>query len=576
MPSRWSLAGHQATSARLLAVSIGVGIVTAVVVAAFEDVTLKLFESLLEQPLWVMASAPFVGLAVAKLLLVTIGRGASGATSDEYVRTFHERSPRLPLRLLPTRLLAGVATIGSGGALGLEGPSIYAGSSIGLGFHRRLQRFLRREDAHNLLTAGAAAGVAAIFKAPATGVLFALEAPYRDDLHRQALLPALLASAASYTTFVALVGSESVIPPLGTNLVLQATGREGEVISLTELADFLREPLRVDLADLVGAAVLGVVAGLGGRMFAWLIQRAKTRAPTRPTWQRLIGGGVVLAGLAIGAEAAFDAPLTLGPGIESMAWVVEPRASLPLIALLLVMRVAATTTTVAAGGVGGLFIPLATLGVITGQFVGLALGNETGLYPILGLAAFLGAGYRVPIAAVMFVAEATLGAFVVPALVAAAVSQIVAGESSVAEYQRTARRGHLERRFDLPIASALTTDVLTVPPDATITEFVDMHVIGRRQRAVPMVDGLRYLGMVSVDDVSAIDRDRWASTALGSLELGSAEIARPTWTLRDAMAALDRSDLEVLAVADTDDTFVGVVDLDDILRLDELLDETGE
>ena len=148
-----------------------------------------------------------------------------------------------------------------------------------------------------------------------------------------------------------------------------------------------------------------------------------------------------------------------------MEWVVQQDA-LELIALLFGVRVAATLATVLGDGVGGLFIPLATLGVIVGQFVGVALdAASTGLYATLGLAAFLGAGYRAPIAAVMFVAESTgAAAFVVPALVAAAVSQVVGGPSSVTEYQRSKRLGHIEQRFTLPLSSILATDVLDGAP----------------------------------------------------------------------------------------------------------------
>ena len=112
--------------------------------------------------------------------------------------------------------------------------------------------------------------------------------------------------------------------------------------------------------------------------------------------------GALLAGLAVGADAAFDAPLTIGPGLAAMEWVVAPDHGLGLIALLFGLRIAATIVSLGAGGVGGLFIPLAVQGVILGQFVGQVLETERpGLYPILGLAAFLGAGYRAPISAVM-------------------------------------------------------------------------------------------------------------------------------------------------------------------------------
>ena len=85
--------------------------------------------------------------------------------------------------------LAGLATLGSGGPMGLEGPSMYAGAVVGSNLQRRLPRMFRDADRRVLLVAGAAAGVAAIFKAPATGAVFALEVPYQDDLARYMLPP---------------------------------------------------------------------------------------------------------------------------------------------------------------------------------------------------------------------------------------------------------------------------------------------------------------------------------------------------------------------------------------------------
>ena len=174
--------------------------------ADFEWLTVELILHRVEGfPLAVQAAAPLVGLAIATLLLRTVGQGASNSTSDEYINSYHARNPELPERLLLPRLLAGTATIGSGGALGLKGPAIYTGSVLGLSIHKRIEGIGSVNDAARLLlTAGAAAGVAAIFQAPATGVLFALEAPYRDDLAHRALLPALIASAASYLTFISM------------------------------------------------------------------------------------------------------------------------------------------------------------------------------------------------------------------------------------------------------------------------------------------------------------------------------------------------------------------------------------
>lgn len=552
---------RQARNPRLLAASAATGVIVAVVVATFETLALHIvLERVLQQHIVVLALAPVAGLAVSKLLLRAVGGGTSGSTSDEYVRAFHERHPSIAFRFVPAKLLAGIATVGSGGAVGLEGPSIYAGSSIGLFVHERLGRFFRRDEARLLLTAGAAAGVAAVFKTPATGVIFALEAPYRDDVTPQALLPSLIASAASYVTFVFLVGSTPVVPFLG----------EGPVA-----ADGAAAVLDVQIGDLLGALILGIAAGLGGRGFAWLVRQAKHATHTVSWSRRAAAAAVVMAGLALLADAAFGEVLSLGPGTRAMEWVVHQDA-LELIALLFGIRVAATLAAVLGDGVGGLFIPLATLGVIVGQFVGVAIdASSTGLYATLGLAAFLGAGYRAPIAAVMFVAESTgAAAFVVPALVAAAVSQVVGGPSSVTEYQRSKRLGHLEQRFTLPLASILTTDVLTVPPDATVSEFVYMHVLGRRERVVPVVEGSTYLGMARLSELSSVNRDEWETTTVEAMMTTELPAGSPSWTVRDAVVAMEAADVEVLAVTDSAGSFIGVVTEDDVVRLGEILEET--
>ncbi len=567
----------------VLTLAILTGAVVAVLIAGFEYVSASvLLERILHRPLWQIAVAPGVGLLLAALILRYPGRRLAAGTSDEFNRAFHDRSPNLPLRDLPIKLLAGITTIGMGGALGLEGPSIYAGSTVGLGIRDRFRRWLRREDVKILLTAGAAAGVAAVFKAPATGVLFALEAPYRDDVNRRALLPSLLASATSYVTYINLIGHDPVIPFLndpenriGLNVKQLAIRSDTDVVWFDQ-ADLAAIFTAVEVSHVFGALLLGIFAGLGGRFMAWLVRWAKTQSKTPTFIPRVIMGGSALAGLAIVADLAFDAPLTIGPGFEAMEWVVRPGQGLGLIALLFGLRIAATIVTLAAGGVGGLFIPLAVQGVILGQFTGVMLdADRPGLYPTLGLAAFLGAGYRAPISAVMFVAESTGGSFVVPALVAAAVSQLVAGKSSVAEHQHSVRLGHLERRFTLPVTSALDTDVLTVPPDATVSEFMYLHVLGRRERSVAVVDGVEYRGMISLSEVSTIERSAWDDTAVGDLLNADLPAALPNWSLRDAIVAMEQADVDILAVTDAEGGFIGMLSADDILKLDEILDETG-
>src|SRR5947209_16713469 len=157
-----------------------------------------------------------IRLILAALALRFLANGATPATSDEYIRNFHDRERRLDERPVLGRVVASVATLGLGGAMGYEGPSIYMGAAAGSALQRRLARFFSRDDAKVLLVAGAAAGVAAIFKAPATGAVFALEVPYQDDLARRMLLPSLFGAAVSYVTFVTFTTTAPLLPISGS------------------------------------------------------------------------------------------------------------------------------------------------------------------------------------------------------------------------------------------------------------------------------------------------------------------------------------------------------------------------
>lgn len=603
---------------RLVLGALAVGAITGLIVAGFEQVTEKiLLGQLSDFPIWAQAIAPVIGLALSALLLRYVGgKDATTGTSDDYVKAYHDRSPRMPLRHLPAKLMAGAATMGFGGAMGLEGPSTYAGSSVGLNGPSTLaRRWFTREEAKILMTAGAAAGVSAIFKAPATGVMFALESPYLNDVGRRALLPALFASAMSFLVFAGIHGPDPVFPALGA------------------------EPHTLRLADLIGGALIGIAAGVGGRAFSWLTHQAKKfYSATKPLW-RIAGCGALLCGLVLATNQAFDSPLSLGPGHEAVDWALgveeeeaqnadseksgeessssesseseghtpegheaeypssEPGAasdsaeepgterrslvllerSLWLLALLFALRAVATLVTVAGGGTGGLFIPLTVQGIVLGAFVGELIDSaSSSLYPTLGLAAFLGAGYRTPIAAVIFVAESSRGSpFVVPALVAAAVSQLMVGRSSISKHQIGERRGHLERRLTLPISSALNTDVMTVPPDAAVSEFVFFHVLSRRVRDVPIVDGSTYIGMCTLDQAEKFDRDVWESTLVTEAMPPDYPTAELTATLRDAVLAMEAAGVEMLPVVDPQGNFVGTVSDEEIVRLDEILEETG-
>ena len=393
------------------------GLATGFAVAGFERLTVDVvFDDVVSKlPLALLAFAPAAGLAVAALWLHGPGRGLNRATADEYLDAYH-KDRRLGVRDLFNKLVAAVATLGSGGALGLEGPSIYLGASIGAIAQRRFARFFADADRNLLLVAGAAAGIAAIFKAPATGALFAIEVPYQDELARRMLLPALVAAASGYLALVAVNGTGALFPVQGVPAL--------------------------SFVDLAGAAALGLIAALGARAFVWMLLWAKRVADRRHVVLRVAASGASIAVLfAIGRSLTGES-LVLTPGYGVVTWALNPQRSVGILLAVLLLRCFATTATVAGGGVGGLFVPLVVAGALLGRAFGIVIGGNDALFLVIGVAAFLGVGYRVPLAAIMFVAETTgRPGFVVPAVIAAVVAELVMGSASVTTHQQAAIPG---------------------------------------------------------------------------------------------------------------------------------------
>jgi CIC family chloride channel protein len=389
------------------------GALTGLVVGLFETVVVEvLLDGVRELPLWAVALAPTLGLAVAAVSLHVLGPASPG-TTDSYLQAFHSADGELPRRPFPARLVAAIATLGTGGPMGLEGPSLYIGASVGAELRSRLRRALGDVDPRVLMVAGAAAGVAAIFKAPATGAVFALEVPYQDDFARRMLLPALVAAATGYLTFVALHGTAPLIPARGS------------------------PPLTA--VDLIGGIVLGLAAGLVARGFAMLIRTAKRFTESGHPFGRVAAAGALVAALVLTGDALTGEPVVAGVGYATIDWALATDRAVWLLLAVLVLRAVATASTVAGGGVGGLFVPLVVAGALLGRAAaGLVPDFQRDLAVVVGVAAVLGAGYRVPLAAVVFVAEATgRPGFIVPALLAAVAADLTMGRLSVTPYQRS-------------------------------------------------------------------------------------------------------------------------------------------
>lgn len=358
-------------------------------------------------PILVTSLALLVTLAVS----VYVTRTPTPATAELYILTYHQPGARIPLRQLPGRVLAAITTVSGGGSQGLESPSALIGAAIGdvLG---RVRRFaIPADEQRSLLAAGASAGIAAVFSSPAVGALYGIEVPFKRDVDAPRLVPCAIAAASSYATRDWLVGARSLV--------------------------HVESAPRIDATFLASCIAVAVLCGVGARLFARGEEFCRSRAHHRSRLERAVIGGVLLGLLAWAGHMLTGAWITFGPGYVATEWLMSGQHSLALLGLALLVRTFGTLTCVYGGGGGGVFTSLACCGAFVGQLVAAFSGRtESHVLPLLGAAAFLGAGYRLPLACMLFIAEESGDMAVsVLGLLVIAVSVSIMGNESVSDAQ---------------------------------------------------------------------------------------------------------------------------------------------
>jgi CIC family chloride channel protein len=365
-----------------------------------------------------VACTPLALLATLAVA-VWVTRAARPSTAELYITTYHDPSARIPLRQLPGRVLAAATTVGFGGAQGLESPSALIGAGFGDVVGRARRWGLEAAEARVLMVAGAGAGIAAVFSSPALGTFYGMEVPFRRDLDARPFVPCAVAAAASYLTRRELIGVRHLVEPGG-----------------------MAPP--VDATFVAAIALVAVGCGLGARLFAHVDEWLQHRARRRSRLERAARAGVALAALTWMGHALTREWVTFGPGYLAADWLFAGTHPVWLMAAVLVVRAAATLTCVYGGGGGGVFTALACCGAFIGQLVATLVGHRsTRVYPLVGAACFLGAGYRLPVGTAMLVAEGSGDLAVAAAgLVAIAIGQVFMGEESVSEAKADTRAVH--------------------------------------------------------------------------------------------------------------------------------------
>jgi chloride channel protein, CIC family len=491
-----------------------------------------------------------LGFLLTGLIMQFLTPDPDRHSTEEIIHAYHESRGAIDMRPFWYKLLAAITTVGFGGSAALEGPSIYGGGAIGSWLWDKLRRFrleLEPRDRRIMLISGAAAGMAAVFRAPLTGLIFALEMPYKDDLAHEALLPSLIASVVAYAVLVAFMGTTPLFVFGGT-------------------APFFD-------TDLLWSALLAVICGFIAMNYANGFRRTRNffvNLRTTHTVKLLIGG--LLTGICgLGYIMLYPGKLIpLGPNYEAVNMILnQPRSSGELVTFAL-LKLLATLFSLGCGGVSAMFVPLFLTGGALGKaFAQSIVHSPRGdLFAAVGMACFIAAGYKTPLAAVVFVAE-TSGShsYIIPTLVGAAVAYAVSGEASASGDQRLHEAVRISELSGAKVVDVMQRRVIIVQASSTLREFADSVAAHHRHAVFPVHDGARIIGTVSVWQLGETPPERWDQVRVQDIVDRNPRRVSEDMDLLEALRLLtDENSQQILLVTSADGALEGIVTKTDILR----------
>ena len=357
---------------------------------------------------WVFLS-PILGGLVVVYLVDRFAPEAKGHGVPEVMDAIFYKRGNIRGMVAVIKSLASAISIGSGAAVGREGPIIQIGSALGSAFSQWIH--LSPGQKITLIAAGAGAGIAATFNTPLGGVLFAVEI----------LLPEV-----SNRTFLPVVISTGAATLLGRIMI-----GPNPAFAVPEI---LFPPARsFGVEEALAFAALGALCGVAAWAFIRLLVFMEDGFPKIPGGayvQNIIGMGVIGV-MMVALQNRFGHAYVDGVGYGVIQSVLDQSMTAAgLLALLFVFKLFATTISLGCGASGGIFSPSLYLGATLGaSFASLAImilpnaGMTTPSAAIVGMAAMVGAGTGGVMTAIIMVFEMTRDyAIIVPVIVAVAVA----------------------------------------------------------------------------------------------------------------------------------------------------------
>lgn len=503
---------------------------------------------------------PGLGILLTVLVSRYFLKGKYGHSIPNVLQSISKSNSILPRSATYTSLVTSLITVGFGGSVGLEGPTVGASSAIGSNYARWSR--LNYKKTTLMLGCGAAAAMSGIFHAPIAAVVFVLEV-IMLDLTATSMVPLLLASVSATLASYLMFGDE--------------------VLFDIEVVDSF------NLSDVPFYILLGIFTGLLSVYFCksyWAIERSFDKVKDR--YRKVLVGSVVLGGLIflfppLYGEGFVSIKAMLNGDISSLFegsmfydfrnefWVV----GLFLLGIVFIKSIA-TTLTLGAGGFGGVFAPSMFMGSAFGFLFARTI-NQMGVFYIsernftlVSMAGLIAGILHAPLTALFLIAEITSGyELVIPLMLTAAISFLTAKyfqPHSLYTLQLAEKGELITHNKDqavltlMQLKTEVESDFSKVLPDQTLGELVKIVSVSKRN-IFPVVNKDGNLeGVVLLDDIRQIMFDplKYDSVKVYELMTQYPDAVASSDTMEIVMQKFHQSGAWNLPVIDND-RYIGFV-----------------
>jgi CIC family chloride channel protein len=459
---------------------------------------------------------------------------------------------RIEAKVAILKPISAAIGIGTGGPFGAEGPIIQTGGAFGSLMGQLVSTTASERKV--LLACGAGAGLAAMFNAPITGALLAIEL-LLFEFQARSFIPLMLANALAVAVRLRLFGDETMFQVGSFNYDL-----------------FHGIPFYLVLGLICGAAAIG---------FSSTLKRLEEFFDHMKEIPTVFHPAIGALGLGI---VGYFFPRVFGPGYATIGDILNVRLALTAVVLLLVFKAAVVLLSLGSGTSGGTLAPMfmmsAAIGSTFAMIVNLLIPSahlSVGAYAVAAMGALLCACARATFTFMVCAIETTHDFHaVVPVILVCVVADAVAVRFMPYSImtEKLARMGfgagqdyETNSLKQLKVADVMVRDVMTVRPEETVREVADRFASGdlktSRHQALPILDSSgRLQGLVTQGDLlRALQVDPEGKSCVFEAGARSLVVAYPDERVFDAVTKMLENNIGRLPVVDRKDpqTMVGYI-----------------